>query len=135
MEPTQAVTVVKPGLYGTRVCVAGDKIDLPESRVAALVKRGAVATGDVTPKAAKPQPAPQQPDGGAEPPAAPAADEPADPTFEELGLAGKVADLLHAGGIRTLGDIEACEDLTALDGIGAATAATITAAVEAYRKG
>jgi hypothetical protein len=47
---------------------------------------------------------------------------------------GKTLALLSEAGLKTVGDVEACEDLTTIKGIGEATAATIQAAVEQFRE-
>ncbi len=56
-----------------------------------------------------------------------------DPTVDELGLEAKVAELLMGKELYLLSEVEAFADLTAINGIGDATAATITTAIADWK--
>lgn len=55
------------------------------------------------------------------------------PTFKSIGIDDDTIEKLHAGGVLTIEEAEAHQDLTELDGIGPATATKVLKAIENQR--
>ncbi len=131
-------------MAGARWVKPGDEIPLDLQRAKSLEKKRKVEILgqpiDGPPPAVKPVNATLRPKPPTEtrpaPPAPPAANVPT--PLEEIGIAGKAADLLRAGGLATVESLRAALDdqadplavLVAVQGIGEKTAASILAALD-----
>ena len=97
--------------------VDGEALDLPTKPVK--------AEAAVTPPASQAPPAVQP---AAIAPAAQPIGPPSGASIDVLGLGDKIVEALTAAGIETLGQLDAVEDLTSIEGIGLITAEKIIAA-------
>jgi len=81
----------------------------------------------------EPEPAASEPEPEPDEDAAPELPANHDPTVGELGIETKVAELLMGKELYLLSEVEAFGDLTAINGIGDATAATIATAIADWK--